>query len=221
MIQLPLASLERRISSMLGSGAFAAGLLLVCVESTADQCPECRTSGFASFDFPVGLLEAQISAQSGDVAYVNAIDAFEIIGVAPANDVSCKVQMTVQGTLARALPPYVHWPGGHLFVILSYRQLDRQGETVRVLENSSNLEVLNVTEVVELPIVIKTGTQFVVEFDLSLWTQSPVEESSVRGTFRFVDLPPGASIRSCRGYVQEPVPVQEQTWTWIKHLYRN
>ena len=223
MTQCPQGSLGKSISSILLPGVFLASLLLVFIGSSAAQCPESNSGGrdgSASIDIPAGVIDVRIAAEVGAFYVANAIDAFEITGLAPDNEVSCTIQLMLQGTVSRTLDPIGHWVGGFVRAAIRYENDGRSDYTEESLANHSNVEILNLAQVVELPAAITTGVPWVVRFTLELWCDTPLDESSLRGTFRFTDLPAGAGVRSCNGFLQNPVPVQGQTWTHIKQLYR-
>jgi hypothetical protein len=44
--------------------------------------------------------------------------------------------------------------------------------------------------------------------------------SWIEGTFYFDGLPAGASLISCKGFVEEAVFVRPSTWGYVKALYR-
>lgn len=60
-------------------------------------------------------------------------------------------------------------------------------------------------------------------FTLTCWVGSNLGElcyGDIRGTFTFDGLPAGASIVSCKGFVEAPTPVNPVSWGSVKARYR-
>ncbi len=72
---------------------------------------------------------------------------------------------------------------------------------------------------ISVPISAVAGNEFDVR--VRLHSDPSSGDGNATAFLRFTGLPPGARIRSCKGYaVDVPVPATSATWGWIKGAYR-
>jgi hypothetical protein len=72
-------------------------------------------------------------------------------------------------------------------------------------------------------IYVIAGTPFRLTFSVANFTYGTPDQSfaQVSGLFSFANVPAGAAIVSCNGYVSDrAVPVRATTWGQLKTLYR-
>ena len=102
------------------------------------------------------------------------------------------------------------------------RGLIREGAAneVSVLRATSNVDAsVGVSESLMLPVSGLSGTPLHLRF--AVRAEALDGRASMEGLFRFANLPPGAIVRSCRGYASDaPVRSRATTWGALKSLYR-
>ena len=102
------------------------------------------------------------------------------------------------------------------------RGLVREGASNEVsvqLATSGGTPTLAVNEPVTLSLSALAGTPLHLRF--AVRGEAVEGRASLQGNFHFANLPPGASVQSCRGYSSNaPVAARTSTWGALKSRYR-
>ncbi len=204
--------------------ALCAALLAGATTTSLAQCPESRISGqyggTGQNNLPAGWVAAQSTPSLASGGAVVAVDDFEITGLAPSTIVACTIRLSLTGTLAASTSePYHHYPGGYGIVSIDVSQSSGRDSAEVFMENRAPQDA-SVSQNLDLPAIVMAGAPFRLEFAPVVGTELASSGSNLRGEIHFLDLPPRAGVRSCNGFVLNPVAVEQHTWTRIKQLYR-
>ena len=214
----------------------------------AEPCPEngitCATSypetylisqepraelSCAGYDLPMGSFWVAASGGSPDQpggAGLRATDEYALVGAPMGNPIPLEVQLHVVGTGGGA--GTCNWGSG--FGDLQIEVVDVHGQSSARIDfyspsgpcnetgccsgSSANLDSL-----LTLHVVVDPAVPLRLEF--SLYAIVGAGAASAQVSLAFGDLPPGVSIASCQGYVEEaPVQVAATSWGRVKALYR-
>jgi hypothetical protein len=174
-------------------------------------------STVVAFDVSLGWLGMGNGAAGGS-SEIRVRDRFAIFGPPAGSPVTIRLRARIVGEvlygvccdtvrIAVALRPLEPEPG----------ELESKGELVRaesptgVFTFSDSLDLV-LERTSELGVGLEIGTRFDVP-------AGSAGQFLVRYTF--VDIPPGAEVRSCKGYRQSaPVPAFARTWGSLKASYR-
>ncbi len=163
----------------------------------------------ASFDAAEGTMSAV--AGPGSSAIVRNIDRFELHGVPGVPAVSIRIRLSLSGFLAEA---DIHY-GALMFLGFRYEQGEvRTSETVVF---DSHFSAFVIDHEVDLEALVIPGQPFHVAYNVQL--NGIDRGGNIAGVLSFVDLPPGASVMSCKGFQQTAVQLEATTWSRVKALF--
>lgn len=162
------------------------------------------TEAFASYDLRSGMFHSSTSTglSAGFRSLVLAQDIYQVIG--NPSGIPLNFVATLRITASKTIL-------SHACALLSGGTENQEKFCIGV----GSFEIK-----ISIPLEHVVGEPFPLLYQL--WTDG-IEggDSSISAVLEFEGLPPGATITSCQGFIQEfPVPVQEETWGSIKVLYR-
>jgi hypothetical protein len=167
------------------------------------------------FDFPAGEVGVHHCCGLG-VTAVKAIDAFDVVGVAPGQRVTAVAEMGMAGMILGAgCGGSGCWgdlrgtitAGGHSNQLL-------------LTSNVFGVDSVQVSGTVALSVTFTSGQPVTIEFMLEAYKAAGGENGAHGvGTIRFQSLPAGVRVGSCKGYAGV-VPVRPTSWGQVKLLYR-
>jgi hypothetical protein len=174
------------------------------------------------YDIPAGLLIASIDhacnaglggAPSGLETVLE--DDYELGGIPPGTPVVFDVVLHVKGDGYDFGPP-----GGGGGARLRATLLEGVSNATSLLRATNGLEpAISVEEPLTLPISAVAGTP--VHLRVAVRAEAFDGRGELEGLVGFTGLPPGAYLRSCRGYLSDaPVAVRRARWGRLKAAYR-
>jgi len=168
--------------------------------SSADGCPLGSGSSGASYSIPGASfsVSASVSGECGAQARITMNDDFRVIGLPAGTPVAIGAVLHLHG----------YWSGATMS--------DAFGHQVQLF---TDYEV-NDGEAT-LPIAAIAEQPFRLTIDSRAGADYSITGSSGSGGFRFTDLPVGAAVVSCNGYVSDQsVAARPTTWGKLKRIYR-
>lgn len=178
-------------------------------------------SGFltahAAFDLVAGTVEVTHGEIYPGETSVRARDTFDVTGVVPGTHVVLTAEFVVDGTVTTTGCGGSGCTGGLAAFI------DANGS--QAMEGGGGPQfgagTLAFHLAPRLAIDFTAGTPVAVAFRL-LGAHAPGgnHRVDVAGTYRFIDLPPGVGVISCRGLVGSPTPALPASWGRVKAAYR-
>jgi hypothetical protein len=165
------------------------------------------------YDLPSGQLT--LRADGKFPTSIRARDRFDVTGVPAGTPVALVVELAAQGTIAT-----IGCGGSNCWGYLGVRIVHGAAQASDVAqENIFSGPPRPVEAVAQLPVVIVAGQPETIELELYAIGAAEFRETGL-ATFRFLGLPPGASIVSCHGYVDAPTPARAVSWGRVKAVYR-
>ena len=162
----------------------------------------------ASYNVPAGQLSASCncSSFSGECSSSGGVyveDDFSVVGLPPGTPVALTAHLS--GDLnAGGFPPI----NSNAKAILS----DANNNSLSAQTPASNYDLA-------LPVQAIVGQTFRLHFEIDVFDLGPVQGAG-SGSFSFTDLPPGAAVTSCQGYVSDPaVAARPSTWGRLRTAY--
>ena len=144
-------------------------------------------------------------------------DAFDVMGVPVGTPVSITVEFVVDGMVTTAGCGGSGCGGGMLASVSADGVIDQLSDGATMFAPESRAFHL----APRLALTIVAGTPTTITYRLS-GAHAPGGNHLVEaaGQLRFIDVPVGVGVLSCRGYVQSPTPAQPATWGGVKASYR-
>jgi hypothetical protein len=169
----------------------------------------------AGADLPQGTVNM---SQPGFLAAttVEALDAYDVVGVPPGTPVNLTAQFVVDGSVST---PGCGGSGcgGYVKIRLAHEaDGDSITYSIHLFQGSQSFH-----DVRSLPLTIVAGSPEVLRFLLSgARTPGGAHASEGRGTILFTGLPEGVDVVSCQGYSLAATPVHGTSWGSLKTIYR-
>ena len=187
------------------------------------ECSEAGDTAGAYYDLTLGWLVA--GASGGDIsafARASAHDRYQIIGVEPGTAVSLVAEMGASGGAGA----YGHCAFSPYASVSATLERD-DGTRVRVSAGSSYsypdctpVGSGSLSATLQLPLEVIAGEEFGLHMEVTASASWGDGTASMSG-LAFSGLPPGASIVSCQGFLQEsPVQALQASWGRVKSIYR-
>ena len=132
-------------------------------------------------------------------------------GVSGTTAVSVRIRWSLSGFLAAA---DVHY-GAVVFLGFSYEQGDVTASERAAFD--SHFSAFEIDHDVELEALVIPDQPFDVAYNVQL--NGIDRGGNIACVLSFVDLPPGASVTSCKGFEQTAVQVEATTWGRVKALF--
>jgi hypothetical protein len=170
------------------------------------------------FDLVAGILSLDYCC-SINPTYMNARDAYDVIGVPAGTPVSLSVEVPVSGEIYDSGGCGGSGCGGSF-----YASIDHGAEHAQYLFSSPPLYYgarASFSGTAQLPLTIVAGLPETVSFQF--WARRALGGSHgahAQGVIRFTGLPAGASIVSCQGFAGQITPVLRTSWGGLKTIYR-
>ena len=173
-----------------------------------------------AFDVAAGRLAVLHDALFPGPTWVASRDAFDVAGVPAGTPVTLTVELVVDGEVTTS--PFGCGGAGCRAGLEAWILVDgvRTAE-----EGGAALFAANARQDVHLArratFSVTAGSPVIVEFGL-LAARASGGTLSAEGAaaWRFVDVPEGVSVTSCRGFVSGPTPVAATSWGRLKSSYR-
>jgi hypothetical protein len=170
-----------------------------------------------AFDLPAGTVALDQNLGGVSLTLVDAVDAYDVAGVSAGTPVSLTAAFDVNGgaTNGGCGPGCGGW----------FRAAIRQGASAAadsVPEPSGYTPATNpLVTTLQLPIVITAGTPLTLEFELwDLVTPGSYGGGQGTGQIHFLNVPPGVTVTSCRGFSTGATPARQTSWGRVKTIYR-
>lgn len=185
--------------------------------AAADSCSysDCNGSGHASFNAVLGRVAA--AAQGGScsgvgLASVRSDDDFQVGGVAPGTPLAFMATLTVSQFVC---------PGSHFACCAGTASAALYGpvEGDSIFVSTHGGTCISLPTTVQVMIQANAGEPFRV-VAIAQASGNEIASGTVVGILGFTGLPAGASVTSCRGFVQSPAPTLVATWGKLKSAYR-
>jgi len=185
--------------------------------ATADSCAysDCNGSGHASFNAALGRVAA--SAQGGSCSGVGQASArsdddYEVAGVASGTPLIFMATLTVSEFVC---------PGSVVGCCAGAASAALYGpvEGDSILVSTHGATCLSLPTTVQVMIQANAGDPFRV-VAIAQASGNETASGTIVGTLSFTGLPAGASVTSCRGFVQSAAPALATTWGELKSTYR-
>ena len=170
----------------------------------------------AAYDLVAGTL-AVLHPASLAPTYVHVGDLFDVTGVAPGTVVNLVAELAASGTISTS-GCGGSGCSGYLRATIT---ANGQSSTEMASRTVFAAATVPISVVTVQPIALVAGTPTLVEFELR-GGRSPGGNHRVDGTgaYRFLGLPKGAGLVSCRGFTGAPTPAAPATWGRVKAGYR-
>jgi hypothetical protein len=172
--------------------------------------------GSAAYDIPAGWLSASDScACLGAISHVTVTEEFTLAGIAAGTLVAFDARCHLVG----ALEFWYSNTSNESWLDVGLRA-DAEGDSAHVLRFA--IEGLHPVDVaLDVPLVRTAGEPFGIVYNLLAGGLDYGTSASGVARLDFSGLPPGVTIRSCRGYVQgASTPALPSTWGALKSRYR-
>jgi hypothetical protein len=168
------------------------------------ECHSAIGFGSASYDYPAGTID--LTAYTIPPVGVHLVDAFTFHGPSPGTPVTFGLRVHYDVLVGSTSL-------GHLY-LLPFNE-EPADEPQLIMFPASNHSVGTLVMTLTRP----AGAPVGLEIEASM---SGGGMDSANGTFIFdFVLPPGVSVTSCNGYVQDaPVPARPASWGEVKAAYR-
>jgi hypothetical protein len=191
------------------------------------QCPHPYGDGSStcSGDHPAGTF-ALVANDAGDVtdAFYRVRDLFVIEGLPAGTPITVLARFHVEGSTASGCGSSSRTrPEGFISAQLLHGT-DQRSVTASSMDDPYQSPQFctmpgTLNEVLDLTIAGAAGQPF--ELSALLYCNAKNGASTLQGTLGFGDLPAGARVTSCKGYVQGgPVSAIATTWGRLKTIYR-
>lgn len=186
------------------------------VTTTAGVCAAEDTGGYSiAFDLPQGTVAM---SQPGTLrgAWVEAADAYDVVGVPTGTPVALTVLFTVDGSV---WTPGCGGTGCSGYVTIRVTHGAAYAETTYAIHLWSGSQSFH--DVRRLPVTIVAGTPEVISFKLR-GGRSPGGDhgSEGHGQIGFVEIPAGVTVVSCQGFDAQPTAARKRSWGALKSIYR-
>jgi hypothetical protein len=165
----------------------------------------------ASYDIPAGELSAFSEGWTlGPCGQAGATvrDEFTVGGVTPGTPLTFLARLDASFT---ALTPF-----GGAEASAGILQGETNSAGIDLIDSHSGGEIVDTTLTVSIDAV--AGESFHVEFAVAIVLQGG--EGEIHGAFSFEELPANATVTSCNGFGQGPVPSMPSSWGRVKSIYR-
>ena len=176
-------------------------------------------AGFPDFHVSYDLPQGKVSmSQPGflSATFVEAADAYDLVGVAAGTAVNLTAQFMVDGSVST---PGCGGTGcgGYVTIRISHGALfDEMRHSIHLFQGSQSFHDMR-----SIPVTIVAGAPEVLQFKLEgARTPGGAHASEATGTILFAGLPLGAAVTSCQGYSIRATPVRRASWGSIKSIYR-
>ncbi len=222
--------------------AAIAVVALLLVSSAHAQPPPCPTSGYVagggfgfiewSTEAPVwtafgltvnhvaGTLQGGITGagEAGASVQFGSTDRYSLIGPSSATPISFNARLRVTGI---AGSDFVDPPSGSPGCLGSNMNvlLSSGGELVDVSAAGNACNPQAIDTILEIALAKLPGEEFTVYTNAAMSALHQIQ-ASVSGTLYFINLPPGYTIQSCKGYAAAPVAAKARSWGQVKKIYR-
>ena len=171
----------------------------------------------AQFDVPAGHFEVGTGEGGGIRLWLR--DDFTVTGPAPGTPVTLHMRVRLHGGL--------NWDGAccpdsqaHVDLVPLEPQPGDPSPHWSFGKTSGPFMSYPFSDSLDISLERTTGTPIGIEFHAVSQMQAP-SSSFLAGDFSFLDLPPGWTVTSCKGYRQEqPVPAMVASWGRVKAIYR-
>jgi hypothetical protein len=179
------------------------------VRSVSEGAVHGSGPGTGSYNLPAGTLQASgyASGGFGGGAEVDARDRYKVIGIPAGTPLAFNAQLDVSGSGAQT---------GYFYASL--------------LEGTSNQQSWSNSNPGELMYIVNTSLVLTInrlageEFEMTSTVSAgtgQIGSASTSAALHFANLPQGAQIVSCQGFVQDfPVPALPASWGSLKAQYR-
>lgn len=171
----------------------------------------------AAFDVGAGTLAAIHGELYPGQTSVTVHDSFDIAGLPAGTPVTVTAELVADGEITTTGCGGAGCGGSVYASIATAGELAEQLEGGILFAPGTRPEHL----VVRLPVTLTAGTPQPIAFRV-YGARGPGgnHRAELAGAYRFLDLPPGASVVSCRGFVQSPTPARPASWGRVKAAYR-
>ena len=167
-----------------------------------------------------GTLQGGITGagEAGASVQFGTVDRYILIGPSSATPIAFHARLRVTGIAgSEFVTPPSGSPGclgSNLNVLLS-----SGGELVDVSAEGSACHPQAIDTILEIPIAKLPGEEFTVYTNAAMHALHQIQ-ASVSGTLYFINLPPGYTIQSCKGYATPPVAAKARSWGQVKKVFR-
>ena len=179
---------------------------------------DCAGSGNASFDAVLGkvMAFAQGGACAGaGAAMVETDDDFQVTGLAPGTPLNFAAKLGLAIFICPGAVPGCCTGSASAFL------RDDTGEVDNFSAHNAGASCVSLNTDLQITIHANAGEAFHIIYGTDAGGQKAAS-GNITGAVVFAGLPLGASVVSCRGFVQDfPVPAGSATWARIRALYRN
>jgi hypothetical protein len=172
---------------------------------------------YAAFDLAAGTVAVIHGAIYPGPTTVTARDRFDVAGVPPGTSVDVTAELLVDGSVTT--------PGCGGSGCFGGIGAAVEANGMRVEEDAGGEQhapgPVDSHPAPRLTVSIVAGLPVLIEFWLH-GARAPGGDHRVEaaGTYRFVDLPPGVAVVSCRGLVGPATPARTASWGRLKAAYR-
>lgn len=231
------AAASRSTKRVLVTGCLLAALAMVSATAARAACPpssagllsgsgsistaafdSVRATAHVTFDLRAGRLSLTQDVGGVSRTFVEARDAYDVLGVPLGTPVTLTAALDVIGgaTNGGCAPDCGGW----------FRASIRHGSEVAadsVAEPKSGYTPATnpLNETLQLPVTIVAGSPETIEFELwDVVTPGSWGGGFGTGHIHFLNVPPGVTVTSCQGYGSVVTPVRRTSWGALKTIYR-